>query len=192
MELDNYTDLSSYGNSPGFRFEFHCSNCTKTWRSPFRPYRKGQVAGFFSTLMNTFHIGARTGVATRLASDAGLAGAKAEALAEARQTAATLYRQCARCGSPTCGDCFSAREGWCRRCLNNSDEPRSAPAATAPAAASAGATTLSCPNCRAPHAGGRFCAECGFDMASTHKSCPECGAMASRQARFCNECGQGF
>jgi predicted amidophosphoribosyltransferase len=40
--------------------------------------------------------------------------------------------------------------------------------------------------------GGRFCAECGFDMASTHKSCPGCGTMCARAARFCPDCGHGF
>ncbi|MGH8796605.1 MAG: double zinc ribbon domain-containing protein, partial [Caldimonas sp.] len=49
-----------------------------------------------------------------------------------------------------------------------------------------------CPNCQTPSQGGRFCHECGFDMASTHKSCPGCGATMARQARFCTDCGHGF
>lgn len=173
MDLENYKDMSSYGSSPGFQFEFHCKNCDQTWRSQFKPYRRGQVAGFFGNLMSNFHIGAKAGAATRLASEAGLASAKAAALAEARQTAATLHNDCANCPNAERND------------------PRSASAGTAQSASNA-APGLSCPNCRAPHGGGRFCAECGFDMASTHKSCPECGAMALRQARFCNECGHGF
>ena len=38
----------------------------------------------------------------------------------------------------------------------------------------------------------RACHECGFDMASTHKSCPACGATMARQARFCTDCGHAF
>ena len=49
-----------------------------------------------------------------------------------------------------------------------------------------------CPNCQTASQGGRFCHECGFDMASTHKSCPGCGATMPRQARFCTDCGHGF
>jgi membrane protease subunit (stomatin/prohibitin family) len=142
MALENYRDIGSYGsNSPGFQFEFHCSNCAKVWKTPFKPYRKGQVAGFFASLLMHFHGVRNVGYATRLASDAGL-------------------------GEP---------------------ERAGHQAVDAPPAAG-----LSCPNCRSAHGGGRFCAECGFDLASTHKSCPDCGAMATRQARYCNDCGHGF
>jgi membrane protease subunit (stomatin/prohibitin family) len=54
------------------------------------------------------------------------------------------------------------------------------------------ASSSACPNCRTPSSGGRFCGECGFDMASTHKSCPGCGTMVLRQARFCTDCGHSF
>jgi hypothetical protein len=54
------------------------------------------------------------------------------------------------------------------------------------------AAAVVCPNCQTPSQGGRFCHECGFDMASTHKSCPACGATMMRQARFCTDCGHGF
>ena len=51
---------------------------------------------------------------------------------------------------------------------------------------------MNCPNCQTPSQGGRFCHECGFDMASTHKSCPGCGSVMPRAARFCTDCGHGF
>jgi hypothetical protein len=191
MELESYNDISSYGASPGFRFEFSCSSCSKTWRSPFKPYRKGQVAGFFGNLMSNFHIAARTGVAARLASDAGLASAKQAALDEARKTAETMYTVCTKCETSVCRDCFNPRSGLCPRCSGAPEDSRAASPAAAASAPNA-APAMSCPNCRAAHAGGRFCAECGFDMASTHKSCPDCGAMALRQARYCNDCGHGF
>jgi hypothetical protein len=192
MELENYDDISSYGASPGFRFQFYCPSCTKTWKSPFKPYRKGQVAGFFGNLMSNFHIGNRAGVAARLASDTGLASAKQAALAEALKTAETMYSVCSKCNAAACGDCFNPRRGLCPTCSGAVDNPGGSPQSAAGSAAPSAAPAMSCPNCRAAHAGGRFCAECGFDMASTHKSCPDCGAMALRQARYCNDCGHGF
>jgi hypothetical protein len=112
-------------------------------------------------------------------------------LDEARKTAATMYTVCTKCDTSVCRDCINPRTDLCPRC---SAAPEGSPAASPAAAASSSHATpaMSCPNCRAAHAGGRFCAECGFDMASTHKSCPDCGAMALRQARYCNDCGHGF
>ena len=54
------------------------------------------------------------------------------------------------------------------------------------------ASGMVCPSCQTTSQGGRFCHECGFDMASTHKSCPGCGSNMPRQARFCTDCGHGF
>ena len=199
MALDNYRDIGSYGdNSPGFQFEFYCSNCSRTWKTPFKAYRKGQVAGFFSSLLMTFRGVRNIGYATRLASDAGLEGAKSEALAEGMARANTMYSVCSKCNRAACQNCFQAREGLCENCLNQSATHArtglgdSNGGARQAAGASPPAAGMSCPNCRSAHDGGRFCAECGFDLASTHKSCPDCGSMALRQARYCNDCGHGF
>ena len=202
MALDNYRDISSYGaNSPGFQFEFSCSNCAKVWKTPFKPYRKGQVAGFFSSLLMTFHGVRNIGYVTRLASDAGLEGAKGDALAEAMERANTMYSVCSKCQRAACQSCFKEREGMCGNCVDQSASHgraglgESGGGAGADGRQSSGAPPaagMSCPNCRSAHDGGRFCAECGFDLASTHKSCPDCGAMAMRQARYCNDCGHGF
>jgi hypothetical protein len=201
MALDNYRDISSYGNnSPGFQFEFYCSNCSRTWKTPFKPYRKGQVASFFSGLLMTFRGVRNVGYATRLASDAGLEGAKGDALAEGMARANTMYSVCSKCQRAACKNCFHDREGLCENCLNQSTE-RARVGLGESGGGNAGARqgdgaqqapAMSCPNCRSPHDGGRFCAECGFDLAGTHKSCPDCGAMALRQARYCNDCGHGF
>jgi Double zinc ribbon len=193
MQLEPYRDMSSLGGTtPGFQFEFRCSSCDKIWRSPFKPYRKGQAAGFFSNLVSNFHIATRAGVATRLASEAGLSSARQSALADARNTADSMFTACTQCDAVVCVDCLSRPQGLCRSCQVATNGPRAAAPAAAGGSASTAAPAMSCPNCRAAHGGGRFCAECGFDMASTHKSCPDCGAMALRQARFCNECGHGF
>ena len=193
MALENYRDVGSYGsNSPGFQFEFHCSNCANVWKTAFKPYRKGQAAGFFSSLLMYVHGMRNLSAATRLASDAGLQGAKKAALDEAMARADTLYSVCSKCRKAVCESCFSARDGLCQHCVIQSGGPSRAGGQGRSEDSPQQAAAMSCPNCRGAHGGGRFCAECGFDMASTHKSCPDCGVMALRQARFCNDCGHGF
>ena len=204
MALENYRDIGSYGSSsPGFQFEFYCSNCAVVWKTPFKPYRKGQVAGFLTGVLQLFHGVRNVSYATRLASDAGLESAKKSALAEAMERANTTYTVCSKCQRAACESCFSDRAGLCHACIGQ--EGGGAPAGLGsgrhgaargggeePRAGGSQAAGMACPNCRSSHGGGRFCAECGFDLASTHKSCPECGAMALRQTRFCNDCGHGF
>jgi hypothetical protein len=198
MALENYRDVGSYGGgSPGFQFEFTCACCANTWKSPFKPYRKGQLAGFVSNLLMHVHGVRNVAYATRTASEMGMSGAKKTAFEEAMAQARTMYTVCAECQQAACGNCHVAGQRACKNCLNKaSNAPRgmAGPGLDSPrqAGAAAAGSAMSCPNCRAAHGGGRFCAECGFDMASTHKSCPDCGAMALRQARFCNDCGHGF
>lgn len=187
MALDNFRDLSNLGSDihAGFQFEFQCGNCPRTWKSPFKPYRMGQFTGL---LMRVSRIVRGAGLAGRASygiSNAGVRGAHEEALREAQQRAQTLFTSCAACGKAVCADCFNTREGVCQPCLGTARQQSTAAAEPCGAA-------LRCPNCNADHGGGRFCAECGFDMASTHKSCPGCGALCLRQARFCPDCGHGF
>jgi hypothetical protein len=194
MALDNYRDLSLSGTdvNAGFQFEFYCSNCSRKWKSPFQPYRMGQLSGFLSRFAFLFSDTART--ASRASgnfADMGSRGARDSALADAMQQAEALFTNCAECRNAVCADCYSPRDRACKPCV--SKEHAQAELATAQAAAGAAAqSALSCPNCRAAGNGGRFCAECGFDMASTHKSCPHCGVMLPRQSRFCTDCGHGF
>jgi Double zinc ribbon len=200
MKLENYRDVSNYGgDSPGFQFDFSCSNCGNVWKSQYKPYRKGQVAGFLSRIVMHVQGVRNVGFVTRSAAEMGLEGAKKAALAEAIAQAESIYTVCPECQQAACGSCYVAGRRMCKNCINRAEnlpggisgQAARGQAARAPSQ-NAAAAALSCPNCRAAHAGGRFCAECGFDMASTHKSCPDCGAMALRQARFCNDCGHGF
>lgn len=187
-ELDNYSDRSTRGSNinAGFQFEFYCQRCSQKWRSPFQPYRMGQ----FSTLLSRFAYlfgGMSTAVRTGAGiSDLGEKKAWDEALAEATAHARSLYTRCRACSQAVCENCLDASNVTCRPCVQNA-------AAQLPATApSARGTAHSCPNCGSGSDGGRFCPECGFDMASTHKSCPGCGAMVGRQSRFCTDCGHGF
>jgi hypothetical protein len=95
------------------------------------------------------------------------------------------------------GDVVPPGEGWVH--ANCYDESRQVcvkcekqTGAFSSAEQGASASAMACPNCQTPSQGGRFCHECGFDMASTHKSCPSCGVTMPRQARFCTDCGHGF
>jgi len=76
MAMTNFRDLSSVrGDSPGFQFEFFCEVTGETWKSPFRPYRRGQLYGAVSKLtywFNQLHSASRVtehlATAARLAS----------------------------------------------------------------------------------------------------------------------------
>ena len=39
---------SSSDVSAGFQFEFYCEICGDTWRTDFKPYRKGQITGWLT------------------------------------------------------------------------------------------------------------------------------------------------
>lgn len=190
MSLTNYRDISTSTSdvSAGFQFEFNCEKCGETWRSPFTPYRKGQITGWLSRFAFMFYDLNKASRATGAFAEAGASGAKGEALAEARALAAPLYQRCTGCRKWVGRECWDEGAGTCRECVAKAAANVVAYGGS-PAAASGGAA---CPNCQTPSAGGRFCAECGFDMASTHKSCPACGVTLPRQARFCTDCGHGF
>ena len=193
MALDNYRDLSTSGNdvSAGFQFEFNCTKCSYRWKSPFQPYRLGQITGFLTRFAFIFTPMRNASRATGNFADIGSRGAREKALEEAKQKAQTLFTNCPSCKDAACGDCFSVRDGECRPCLEKASEQASQQQDLANGRQRE-AKAHACPNCGTASDGGRFCPECGFDMASTHKSCPGCGAMASRQARFCTDCGHGY
>ena len=204
MELTNFEDRSKVGSNTGagFQFEFFCANCSHRWKSPFRPYRRGQFTGLLYKFAYMF---AGTGRYVRMSSalsDTGEKGARAAALQEALALAESRYFECRDCRKTVCEDCWDDRASRCSACLGEgrkhaadgggdrgNGHAASQRCAAPEEAAIAGPT---CPNCQSALGGGRFCPECGFDMASTHKSCPGCGTMCARSTRFCAECGHGF
>ncbi len=185
MSLSNYRDLSTSSTdlNAGFQFEFFCERCGSGHRTPFKPYRKGQVTGWLSRFAFMFADLQKASRATGAFADAGASSAKAAALEEARAQAAAHFRRCERCNKQVDTACWNEAAGRCSECAGRA-------AADTPAAHAQSGP--SCPNCQVPSLGGRFCHECGFDMASTHKSCPACGVTVARQARFCTDCGHGF
>ena len=198
MALTNYRDVSTPSGDvgAGFQFEFVCESCGDTWKSPFKPYRAGQAAGLlrrFGYLFNEFYkISALTdliykaGRASGTTVEATGSKAKVAALEEAQALAAQRYDKCVSCHTMVCGNCYNESSRMCLKCEARDDGH------AARAGGNAATAAVVCPNCQTESQGGRFCHECGFDMASTHKSCPGCGATMARQARFCTDCGHGF
>jgi ribosomal protein L32 len=193
MPMTNYRDLSSTVNdvNAGFQFEFYCELTGETWRSPFKPYRKGQLSGWLSRATVLFSGAYSAGRAAGFAAEGGAKAAKAEALAEAQELAAPHFRQCERCKKWVCLAAWIEDRGMCTGCVPQT-AGRGARGGSYSGDASDAAGGPVCPNCETPSQGGRFCHECGFDMASTHKSCPGCGTTLARQARFCPDCGHAF
>ena len=48
--MKNFRDVTATTSDigAGFQFEFFCQRCNETWRSPFKPYRTGQLTGLLS------------------------------------------------------------------------------------------------------------------------------------------------
>jgi Double zinc ribbon len=198
MSMTNYRDLST---SPadvraGFQFEFYCELTGESWKSPFVPFRRGQLNGLVARVTGIFYQFHGAGRVLGYAADAGAAKAKAAALQDAMEIAARRFHQCERCRKWVSASVYDEDQGICAGCQGRApgsgrqsfgngyreEQPAEAEASTA----------ARCPNCQTPSQGGRFCHECGFDMASMFKSCPGCGATLARQARFCTDCGHGF
>jgi hypothetical protein len=193
MAMTNYRDLSSaQGDSPGFQFEFFCEVSGETWKSPFRPYRRGQVFGAVAKLtywFNQLHSASRV---TEYFAGAGAQKARQAALEEAQSLAARRFTQCERCGKWVINTQLDERTGRCGPCAGKRAGNGLGAGYADDSAEESQTAAAVCPNCQTPSQGGRFCHECGFDMASVYKSCPACGTTLPRQARFCTDCGHGF
>ena len=195
MTLSNYRDISSSGSNSrnGFQFEFSCARCSTTWRSPFKPYRRGQLADLIYRV--AFYLGDRGSMSRASSGVAGMGAdkARAGALAEALELAEERFATCPGCHRQVCETCWNGSLNQCEDCVRGGkDGDRADPRSDRDVSSGGAPVALRCANCGAEHTGGRFCAECGFDMAATHKACPNCGVTCSRAARFCTDCGHGF
>ncbi len=201
MNLKNYRDVSKSGSDlrAGFQFEFHCEICSHTWQSPFRPYRRAQLSGLMYRLSRLLDDRGMLFRASNSVASAGEQGARDSALQDALVLAEQRYTECPACHKAVDEDCWDSRARVCQLCATKSggrpaasaerERGESSESVAVEAVSGAG---LKCPNCSSQIGGGRFCAECGFDMASTHKTCPGCGMLCMRSTRFCGDCGHGF
>ena len=188
MSRTNYRDLSKAGSDlgAGFQFEFYCNNCSRTWKSAYKPYRRGQLAALIYKFAYLFDKHGQASRASGAISDVGMKAARGAALEEAIEESSSRYIDCPGCEKTVCEECWNPSAKLCEGCITHGAGGHARGTSSSPAG---GAT---CPNCRALLDGGRFCPDCGFDMASTHKACPSCGVMCARSARFCTDCGHAF
>lgn len=191
--MKNYRDLStnSAGSlSAGFQFEFYCQCCEFTWTSAYKPHRIGQISAWLSRLATLAGDLSKAGRATGIFADAGSRAAHEKAFEAAHAQAERYFLHCQGCDKQVCEDCMDEAHGLCKGCVKQKSGARGQ--AGYGSGEYGEETTHRCPNCQAPSNGGRFCHECGFDTASTHKGCPACGSVMPRAARFCTDCGHGF
>lgn len=67
------------------------------------------------------------------------------------------------------------------------------PAQQRPQAVQAGPSgTVACPACSAQVPGGKFCMECGGELAPRPKFCSACGTEGPPGGKFCSSCGTAF
>jgi hypothetical protein len=207
MSLTNYRDISKGGSDThaGFQLEFYCASCPRTWKSPFQPYRKAQFAGLIYKLAYFLNDRGVMFRASNAVANAGEHRAHDGALKQALELAEHRYIECSACGKAVCEDCWDTGARLCVQCASKGARPHGGHNASARAdddgygdgnggmrPAATASAVLKCPNCSCAIGGGRFCEECGFDMASTHKSCPGCGTLCARATRFCADCGHAF
>lgn len=120
---NNYRDLcDQHGTGAGFQFEFHCSRCFDTWRSPFENFTAGRMASWLSRGVTAAWsvIGGRAGSGMSSAAD-GLAGAswggtREAAFQRAVDTARGHFNRCGRCSSYVCDRCWNPEHGLCLNC----------------------------------------------------------------------------
>lgn len=202
MPLKNFRDLSVGGSDigSGFQYQFYCDRCERQWKTPFKPYRIGQLTGVFSRFSYLFSGLRSVGRASGHFSEYGARTARENAFAEAQAQAAGRFAKCPACSEELCSDCFDTEQQCCNACLDQSvgaAPPRPGQRERAPATGLAGitgaasGTSGTCGQCNAPLTGGRFCGDCGFDTAAEHGTCVACAAPLVRHSRFCTHCGHG-
>ncbi|MEZ0094158.1 zinc ribbon domain-containing protein [Streptacidiphilus sp. EB129] len=208
---NNYRDLcEQYGTGAGFQFEFSCSRCQDTWRSPFQPYTSGRMAGWMDKAVS-----GAWGALGRAGSEAstaigGLVGAnwgpaKDTAFQRAVSDATAHFNRCARCTSYVCERCWNPGQGLCLGCAPDTAAEVAAAqqrglndVASQRAYDSGGTrgaaydverpTQLVCPQCATETHGSRFCPGCGHQLAQPDQ-CTSCNAQVPHGAAFCPDCG---
>lgn len=209
---NNYRDLcEQYGMGAGFQFEFSCSRCQDTWRSPFEGYTGARMAGWLSRGANAAY-GLLGRAASEVSSAAeGLAGAgwgsaRDESLRKAVSTAQHHFNRCPRCTAHVCARCWNADQGICLTCapdtaaqvavarqrgLNDEATDRAYTAGRQHAGDYDVRTAIQlvCPHCQGETHGGRFCQSCGTEVAR-QTACAGCRSTLPESAAFCPNCGQ--
>ncbi|GAA1223298.1 hypothetical protein GCM10009665_11960 [Kitasatospora nipponensis] len=208
---NNYRDMcEQYGTGAGFQFEFHCSRCHDTWRSPFEAFTTGRAAGWVSKGVGAaWSLLGGNGSTISNAAD-GLAGAswgnaRDTAFQRAIGNAEGHFNRCARCTQHVCAKCWNGSKGLCLGCapdtaaeaeaarqrgLNDQVTDRAYTAGQQAGAAYdvSAPRQLVCPQCSTETHGSAFCPGCGFRLADP-PGCRSCQTAVPAGAAFCPGCG---
>ena len=123
-----------------------------------------------------------------------------KAFIAAQNEAKQHFNRCHGCRQWICDSDFNEEEGMCVECA-----PRENVAVAKAKASrmvrqieeiaenanvfngSIESKTITCPNCGKPSGGGKFCNNCGANLALN--KCPGCGAQVAKGVKFCGQCG---
>lgn len=194
MTLRISRDLSVSGARGTFQFEFACGCCRSVIESPAEAQRMARFAGLMAQIAEWNSRFVPFLRVTHRLTGASSSSSKEAARERAIEWARSRYVECPGCQKWVCENCWDEQLEQCNDCGGHKGSNQgSVSARVHQTDLSEGARPLlKCPNCATPTGNGRFCAECGFDMASTHKTCPECGTLCARSARYCPDCGHGY
>ncbi len=214
MDSTHYTrNTRDVSRSPhevdaGFQFEFYCERCHDTWRSPFEPYRRGQIAGWLGRAASLFSgLAYDAGRAAAGLADAGYGEARDEAFRQAIQRSEQHFHRCGRCSNQCCSKCWNTPKGLCLNCapdlqaeveqarsegevMRARERAHLAGENLANQVDVERPSTNACPKCKAPTLGSKFCPECGCNLAAFARlTCRKCQTVLPGNVKFCVECG---
>jgi hypothetical protein len=210
----NYSDNST---EAGFIFTFNCDRCNDGFKTSFITSNTYKKAGLLKGLgraasVGTSVLGRGYNVGYGAESGADMMAERfshmspawqkehEEAFKLGQNEAMGHFHKCPKCSKWVDDACWNDEDGLCI-----DDAPR---AATEIAAARATqrkeqiwkkaeetqiftgeikATQTICPRCGKPAGAGKFCTNCGFNLAMV--ICPKCGAQNAIGTSFCGECG---
>lgn len=208
----NYEDNST---DAGFQFTFYCDICRDGYKTKFlesKTYKKGSL---FKNLGRGISVGASLfGLSEGYQVERGtdiiserFQGMSPDwqrehekAFELAQNEAKNHFHRCHNCHLWVCEDDYNEEEGLCVQCaprMNVEIAHARAEKMVEDIKAKAEETTvfsgkieskqIVCPVCGKPSGQGKFCNNCGANLALA--KCPTCGAQNQAGARFCSECG---
>jgi membrane protease subunit (stomatin/prohibitin family) len=202
----NFSDQST---PEGFQFEFYCDRCGSGFRTPFKANPLGTVSNVLETASGL--LGGLLGRAADVSNqvrDAAWERAHDNAFVVAAEDLKADFKQCPRCSSWVCENCWNDKRGLCKQCapdlgveMSAAQASRSVEEVWAHAKMSAEDKHLaegdwretivaSCPSCgHALETNASFCPECGQILKDT-PHCKKCDALLQPDAKFCDKCGE--
>jgi hypothetical protein len=217
MALQPFTsNFADNSTEAGFQFTFYCDLCREGYKTKFVESKTYKKAGLLRGLGRAISIGTsllgRSGTGWTIERGADILTERYRGMSPewhkeheaafelAQNEAKQHFHRCPKCKKWVCENDWNEQEGLC---VN--DAPRvnvEVAAAKAQKAAQdilekAAATQIFtgeieskqtlCPQCGKPAGEGKFCNNCGANLALVN--CPRCGAASRPGTQFCGECG---